>query len=86
MPERCVTEDGSVGILIGEPAPDFAAVIADTPLSKVRVVPIVLLTADELTYIRNGGEAARKEVAAKLQALPSGFRSDLNRPSVLSKP
>jgi hypothetical protein len=86
VPERFVTEDGSVGILIGEPAPDFDAVIADTPLSKVRAVPIVLLTADELTYIRNGGEAARKEVEAKLQALPSGFRSDLNRPSVLSKP
>jgi hypothetical protein len=86
VPARFVTEDGSIGILIGQPAPDFDAVIPDTPLSKVRAVPIVLLTAEELNFIRNGGEAARKEVAAKLSALPSGFRSDLNRPSVIGTP
>ena len=86
VPARFVTEDGSIGILIGQPAPDFDTVIPGTPFSKVKAVPIVLLTADELTFIRKGGETARKEVAAKLAALTSGFRSDLNRPSVVGNP
>ena len=86
VPARFVTNEDTIGILIGEPPPDFGTDIAGTPLSKVRAVPIVLLTAEELNYIRKGGEAARKEIAEKLGGLPHGFRSDLNRPSVVGSP
>jgi hypothetical protein len=86
VPARFITGEDTIGILIGQPAPDFGTDMAGTPLSKVRAVPIVLLTAEELNYIRKGGEAARKEIAEKLAALPHGFRSDLNRPSVVEQP
>jgi hypothetical protein len=86
MPARFITNEDTIGILIGQPAPDFSTEIPGTPLSKVRALPIVLLTAEEVKYIRKGGEAARNEVAGKLAALPHGFRSDLNRPSVVGQP
>lgn len=85
VPERFISKDDSIGVLVGGPDPDFPTRIDDTPLSPVRIVPVVLITAAELEYVREGGAAARRELAARLAASPSGHRSDLNRPSLEGK-
>jgi hypothetical protein len=83
LPEDFVTADDAIGILIGGPAPDFATLIEDMPLSPVRIVPVVLLTAVELGEIRAGDEETRDAVVARLAATPSGHRSDIGRPSIV---
>jgi hypothetical protein len=85
VPERFITDDDSLGVLVGGPDPDFPTRLDDMPLSPVRMVPVVLITAAELEYVREGGAAARRELAARLAASPSGHRSDLNRPSLEGK-
>lgn len=81
LPAHYITADDSVGVLLGAPAPDFPDLIEDTPLSPVRLVPLVLLTADELEYLRQGGGAARRDVAQRLAEGPHGHRSVLARES-----
>lgn len=83
LPEGFVTADDAIGILIGGPAPDFATLIEDMPLSPVRVVPVVLLTAAELGEIRAGDGETRDGVVKRLAATPTGHRSDLGRPSIV---
>lgn len=70
LPEHYVTADDVLGVLIGGPGPDFASTIPGMPLSPVRIVPIVLLTAAELAEIRAGDETTREAVAAALAKLP----------------
>lgn len=82
LPAHYVTADDSLGILLGAPAPDFAPIIEDMPLSPVHLVPLMLLTADELEYLRQGGGAARMEVARRLADTPHGHRCVLARDSV----
>lgn len=82
VPGHFFTDDDSVGVLIGGPLPDFPARIDDMPLSPVRIVPVVLLTAAELEAIRAGGKEVRLDIVARLAASPSGHRCDLGRPSV----
>lgn len=79
LPKGYVTEDDALGILIGAPAPDFPTTIADMPLSPVRIVPVVLVTASELGVLRAGGAQARRELAEQLGAQPHGWRSTLGR-------
>lgn len=83
LPEGFVTADDAIGILIGGPAPDFATLIEDMPLSPVRIVPVVLLTAAELGEIRAGDEETRDGVVKRLAATPTRHRSDLGRPSIV---
>jgi hypothetical protein len=82
---RFITGDDCVGVLVGRPDPDFPTRFDDMPLSPVRMVPVVLITAAELEYVREGGAAARRELTARLAASPSGHRADLNRLSLLGK-
>lgn len=82
VPDRFITADDSIGALVGKPEPDFPTRIDDMPLSPVRMVPVVPITAAELEYVRRGGPDARRELAARLAASPSGHRGDLNRPSL----
>jgi hypothetical protein len=82
VPGRFITEDDCIGVLIGGPDPDFPTRIEDTPLSPVRMAPVVPITAAELEYVRQGGPDARRELVARLAASPSGHRADLNRPSL----
>jgi hypothetical protein len=79
IPASYVTADDALGILIGAPAPDFPTSIEGMPLSPVRVVPIVVVTARELELLRAGGAKARTDVAAELGAGPFGWRSSLGR-------
>lgn len=85
VPDRFITADDSIGALVGEPEPDFPTRIDDMPLSPVRMVPVVPITAAELEYVRQGGADARRELAARLAASPSRHRGDLNRPSLEGK-
>ncbi|HWQ87062.1 hypothetical protein [Brevundimonas sp.] len=82
LPPGFIIGDGAIGVLIGAPAPDFRALIDDMPLTAVRIVPVVLLRADELEAIRDGGGEARRAIAERLGAAPSRHRSSLSRPSV----
>ncbi|MBX3751815.1 MAG: suppressor of fused domain protein, partial [Opitutaceae bacterium] len=82
VPSRFILDD-SLGFLLGAPTPDFPVSVPGMPLSPVRIVPIVLLTAEELAYIRKGGAAERAEVARRLAASPTGHRCDLERASVI---
>jgi hypothetical protein len=80
VPKQFVAADDSLGILLGGPDPDFPTRIEDMPLSPVRIVPIVLITAAELDRIRFGGRTGRDELVAKLATSPSRHRSNFNRP------
>lgn len=82
VPESFITDDDSIGVLIGGPDPDFPTRIDDTPLSPVRMVPVVPITAAELEYLREGGAAARRDLVSRLAATASGHRADLSRQSL----
>lgn len=79
LPAKYISADDGLGILIGGPAPDFATSLPDMPLSPVTMVPIVLVTADELKLLGEGGAAARKAVAEQLVASGTGHISSLKR-------
>lgn len=78
-----ISADDAVGVLLGGPAPDFATRLEDMPLSPVTLIPVVLITAAELDYVRSGGRAAREDLVQRLQAAGVGHRSDLQRASVV---
>ncbi|WP_200845115.1 Suppressor of fused protein (SUFU) [Roseomonas sp. 18066] len=82
LPPGFVTEDDALGLLLGGPDPDFPPMIEDMPLSPVRMVPVVLLKAEELTALRQGGAEARRVLAERLAAT-TGHRSSLTRPAML---
>ena len=83
LPKLFVTDDDSTGVLLGAPAPDFPVQLDDMPLSPVRLVPVVLLTALELEYVRSGGRAAREELVSRLKEAGVGHMSSLQRASVV---
>ncbi len=83
LPAQFVTEDDAVGVLLGGPSPDFQTRLDDMPLSPVQLVPVVLITASELEYVRAGGRAAREDLVARLQAAGAGHISNLDRESVI---
>ncbi|PVX30808.1 suppressor of fused domain protein [Sphingomonas pokkalii] len=83
MPAHFLTADDVLGVLIGGPEPDFATRIEDMPLSAVRVVPVVLLTAAELGEIRAGDSETRDAVAGRLAAAGAGHCCDLQRESIV---
>lgn len=83
LPAQFLTADDVLGVLIGGPDPDFATRIEDMPLSPVRVVPVVLLTAAELGELRAGDGDTRDAVVAQLSASGVGHCSDLQRESIV---
>lgn len=83
FPKHFVTEDDSTGVLLGAPEPDFPTRLDDMSLSPVRLVPVVLITAAELEYIRAGGRAARDDLVGRLKAAGVGHMSSLQRDSVV---
>lgn len=83
LPELFVTEDDCAGILLGGPAPDFPVLLEDMPLSPVTLVPVVLITASELEYVRAGGRAAREDLVSRLAHAGVGHKSSLRRASVV---
>lgn len=83
LPAHFLTADDVLGVMIGGPEPDFATRIGGMPLSPVRVVPVVLLTAAELGEIRAGDSDTRDAVIARLAATGVGHCSDLQRESIV---
>ncbi len=83
LPAHFVTDDDAIGVLLGAPEPDFPTLLNDMPLSPVRLVPIVLITASELEYVRAGGREAREDLVNRLRAAGIGHRSCLHRASVV---
>ncbi|WP_347905316.1 Suppressor of fused protein (SUFU) [Pseudomonas purpurea] len=83
LPAQFVTDDDAIGVLLGGPAPDFPTRLDDMPLSPVRLVPVQLLTASELEYIRCGGGKARSDLVARLEAAGVKHLSSLKRTSLI---
>lgn len=83
LPKLFVTDDDSTGVLLGAPDPDFPARLDDMPLSPVRLVPVVLITASELEYVRSGGREAREDLVSRLKAAGIGHMCSLHRSSVV---
>ena len=83
LPDKFVTADDALGLLIGGPAPDFADHITDMPLSPVRLLPLVILTAAELGEVRAGDSSTRDALVDRLAATPTAHRSSLTRASVV---
>lgn len=83
IPAHFISADDAVGVLVGGPAPDFATRLDDMPLSPVALVPVVLLTAAELDYVRSGGGQARMDLVQRLQEAGHGHVSRLGRESVV---
>lgn len=83
LPAHFLAADDVLGVMIGGPDPDFATSIEGMPLSPVRVVPVVLLTAAELGEIRAGDSDTRDAVLARLAASGAGHCSDLQRDSIV---
>ncbi|MGC5703364.1 suppressor of fused domain protein, partial [Pseudomonas sp. NFXW11] len=83
LPAQFVSSDDCVGVLIGAPAADFPTQVEGMPLSAVTLVPVVLITASELEYVRNGGAQARQDLADRLNAAGVGHVSHLQRASVI---
>ncbi|NBF02198.1 Suppressor of fused protein (SUFU) [Pseudomonas sp. Fl5BN2] len=83
LPAHFATEDDCVGVLIGGPAPDFPTRLEDMPLSPVSLVPVVLISAAELEYVRNGGRAAREDLVTRLNNAGLGHVVRLERTSLV---
>jgi hypothetical protein len=83
LPEQFVTEDDMTGMLLGAPEADFPTLIEDMPLSPVKLVSVMLITAAELEYIRAGGQSARDDLIARLKSAGFGPASSLTRASVV---
>ncbi|AKS09805.1 suppressor of fused domain protein [Pseudomonas trivialis] len=83
LPQMFATADDAAGVLLGGPAPDFPTRLDDMPLSPVHLVPVVLITAAELEYVRTGGRSAREDLVARLQAAGVGHVSSVYRESVV---
>lgn len=66
VPQRYVTADDCVGILLGVPVVGFPTRIEDMPFSPVIMVPVTLIAADALETLRQGNAAARKALADQL--------------------
>jgi hypothetical protein len=73
---RFVNPEGRVGVLL---SPGFGSLPprVDGPLGPIRLVRVHLLTLEELSYVLEGGDAARTKLAAKLAREPTR----LDRPS-----
>jgi hypothetical protein len=68
--ERFVNPEGRVGVLL---SPGFGSLPprVDGPLGPIRLVRVHLLTLEELSYVLEGGDAARTKLAAKLARVPT---------------
>jgi hypothetical protein len=69
-----VTHDGTIGCLLGLRTPSRPSTLKIAP-SDVRFLNARLLLLDQTMRLRQGGEAARKTLAQKLEQTPNGWIS-----------
>lgn len=84
MPERWVTQRGSVGALLNLTTPDrpeFCDLADDT---RIRIISLTILLPDETEYVIEGRAKARADLAARLLASPYRLVSSSERPSMLA--
>lgn len=75
-------DHGRVGVLLGVPDDDVPSWLT-LPEGRARLVPITLLTVAELRHVVEHRATGRIEIARRLAASPTGFRSHPDRPSVV---
>jgi hypothetical protein len=85
FPESLRNDEGRVGVLLGLGAPGVPERIVYPGGGDARLLPITVLTRDELAHIVAGGDAARKELVGWLATSHTGHLSVLERPSAVQK-
>jgi hypothetical protein len=75
IPGRFITADGSLGVLLGAPRPDFKTEIPDMPISPVLVIPVVLVNAEQTLRLRSNSTKIRRKIASELQSRGGGWIS-----------
>ncbi|RNJ63661.1 MAG: Suppressor of fused protein (SUFU) [Porphyrobacter sp. IPPAS B-1204] len=84
MPQRWVTDRGTVGALINIMVPDRPTQCALEEGMNIRLVALTALLPDETEHVIAGRAAARAEVAGLLVSSGTGLTSPANRRSVLA--
>jgi hypothetical protein len=85
FPDSLRNDEGRVGVLLGISARGVPERIVYPGGGDARLLPITVLTRDELAHIVAGGDAARKELVGWLAGSASGHLSVLDRPSTVQK-
>ncbi len=84
MPNRWVTNTGTVGALLNLQTPQRPSTCELETGVEIRLVALTIILPDENEYIVSGGAAARRELADKILATGSGVVSSSDRKSVLA--
>jgi hypothetical protein len=82
FPTHLRNEHGRVGVLLGVPDESVPAWIT-LPEGRARFVAITLLTLAELRFVVEHKAQGRTELARRIAASPTGFRSHPDRTSVV---
>lgn len=82
LPETYMQPDGTVGVLIGMPAPNIPTYLP-LPSETIRLVSIKLLTVSELNYILEQKADGREWLSEKFVELGSNHLSTIHRKSVV---
>ena len=83
FPETLRNDEGRVGVLLGLGAPGVPEKIVYPSGGDARLLPITVLTREELDHIVEGGDAARAELVGWLATSRTGHLSVLDRPSAV---
>lgn len=81
-PAGWATEEGMVGVLIGQPVIGWGAELA-MPFGPVRMVAVTMLRPEELAFVAAGGAEARLALSGKLVQAGVGHMCDPARTAVV---
>jgi hypothetical protein len=82
LPERFITENNDIGIILGLDNPIVPAKL-ELSIEAISLVNIALLLPIELDYIMKSGGEARIEIGEKLMKLPGAITHPLERDAVI---
>ena len=80
VPQEFLNQAGRTGVILGVPSKKVPEYM-DLPISKAKIVSIILLNVQELKYAIERGAEGRKILAEKLTQ-EGGTVNSLDRPSV----
>jgi len=81
VPQEFLNQAGRTGVILGVPSKKVPEYM-DLPISKAKIVSIILLNVQELKYAIERGAEGRKILAEKLTQ-EGGTVNSLDRPSVV---
>jgi hypothetical protein len=81
---RFVTHEARVCVLLGLTDVELPEVV-EGPLASIRLVNVKLLTVDELAFVLQGGNAARRVLMTRLRQQGDVLASSLERESVAKR-